>query len=410
MAGAADRYVSDVEIRKLELTDYPAAYALSTEAFGPPPPGTPTPAPPTEPPPGRHTLCAFDGDRLVAKAVALELASWLGGAEIPTCGIAGVAVAAEHRGSGLLGDVLAPLLAESVARGEVVSTLYPTATGIYRSFGYELVTSYDCVEIPTADLARVRAAGATTTRRATPDDVPAMQAVYATWAAAQNGPLTRTGLRFTQSPEELLAEHTGVTLAVDPDDRVVGWAGWERSGGYGPHGVLEIWDLYGLTADAYRALWTVAASFTSVTGTVRLRTSGADPARLVLPTSAWASVARHQHPYMLRVSDVAGALGALAPRVPGLVAVVDVAVLGDRFGVTDGAYRLLLDDGPGRCESIAATPGLPTYSPQGLALAVNGAQSCANLRLLGHLTGPDDHDAVLDAALAGRPLHVRDYF
>ena len=407
-----------MQIRRLDLDDYPAAYALGAEAFGPAPAGAPAPVLPTEPPPGRHSWGAFDGGRLVAKAVALEFASWWGGVAVPTCGIAGVAVAAEHRSGGLLRQIFAPLLEESVARGEVVSTLYPTANGIYRPLGYELVSSYDCVEVPITDLARLRPAVATTTRRAVAADVPAMQEVYATWAASQNGPLTRTGPLFTQPPEELLAEHTGVTLALDTVegvDRVVGWAGWERSGGYGPHGLIEVRDLYGLTADAYRALWTVVASFASVTGTVRLRTSGADPARLVLPTAAWASLARHQHPYMLRVSDVAGALSAIGPRVPGLAAEITFAVARDPFAA-NGSYRLDLADAPGRCERVDHTGAaeragaVPTFTPQGIALAFAGVQSCANLRLLDHLTGPDTHDAVLDAALGGRPVHVRDYF
>lgn len=393
-----------MEIRTLTPNDFPAAHDLGVEAFGPPPAGSPPPTMPAELPPGRHSWGAFDGDRLVAKAVALELTSWFGGVAVPTCGIAGVAVAAEHRGGGLLRRLFAPLLEESVARGEVISTLYPTAIGIYRPLGYELVSSYDCIEVPTADLARVRPPAATTTRRAVAADVPVMQEVYAAWAATQNGPLTRTGLRFDQTPEEVLADYTGVTLAIDVEGRVVGWAGWERSGGYGPHGLIEVGDLYGLTPDAYRALWIVVGSFTSVTGTVRLRTSGADPARLVLPTAAWASDARHQHPYMLRVSDVAAALDAVGPRVPGLTAEVPFSV------ADDGHFLLTLGDGAGRCERVSPAADVATFTPQGMALAFTGAQSCANLRLLGHLAGPDTHDAVVDAALGGRPLHIRDYF
>jgi hypothetical protein len=30
--------------------------------------------------------------------------------------------------------------------------------------------------------------------------------------------------------------------------------------------------------------------------------------------------------------------------------------------------------------------------------------------MAGHLTGPAVHDAVLDALLGSRPVHVRDYF
>ena len=50
------------------------------------------------------------------------------------------------------------------------------------------------------------------------------------------------------------------------------------------------------------------------------------------------------------------------------------------------------------------------FDVRGLALAYAGAQSCANLRLAGLLTGPDAHDATFDALLGGRQLHIRDYF
>ena len=50
-------------------------------------------------------------------------------------------------------------------------------------------------------------------------------------------------------------------------------------------------------------------------------------------------------------------------------------------------------------------------SPAGLALAWSGAQTCANLRMAGHLRGGSpETDAVLDRLLAPRPLHIRDYF
>jgi len=394
-----------VETRKLDLDDFAAPSPLSLEAFGPLPAGTAQPTPPTVLPPGRHVWGTFDGDRLVARVAAHEFSSWFGGREVRTCGIASVAVAAEHRGQGLLHDLFAAVLDEASGRGEVISTLYPTASGIYRSFGYEIVSAYDCVEVPTAELARVRPPEVVRTRRAVASDVPAIKAVYAAWAAAQNGPLTRTGPRFAESDEELLAEYTAITLAVDAEDRVVGYAAWERHEGYGKHATIEFWDLVGLTPDAYRALWAMAATFASVTGTVRVRTSGADLARLVLPAITWSPVERHHHPYMLRVCDVEGAFSGRTALPGG--GRVGFAVTGDRFGITDGGY--LLDLAQGTCEP---GPGgdVPTFSTQGLALAYAGAQSCGNLRLLGHLTGPTSHDAALDAALGGRQVHVRDYF
>ena len=50
--------------------------------------------------------------------------------------------------------------------------------------------------------------------------------VYDRWAAAQHGPLTRRGASFPQTAEELFADLTGLTLAVDADGEVLGYAAW----------------------------------------------------------------------------------------------------------------------------------------------------------------------------------------
>ncbi len=400
-----------VEIRLLTLDDHVPSFRLGAEAFGSPPYPVEVPAAPTTLPVGREVWGAFDGGALVARVAAHSYESWWHGARVPTCGIAGVAVAPEHRGQGLLLPLFEAVLGAAAERGEALSTLFPTASGIYRSLGYELVSSYDTVAVPTAELAGVRPPVGVRTRRATVADVPALKAVYDAWAAAQNGPLTRTGPRFATTDQELVDGVTAVSLAVTPSsdghEQVVGYAIWDRGEGYDPTtATLEVHDLVAVSADGYRALWRMLGTHTSVAGRIRLDTSGDDPARLVLPTATWDVVGRH--PYMLRVSDPAAALSGLA--VPGLRAQVGFAVAGDRLGTADGSYRLTVGDGPGTCERAPASADEPTFTPQGLALAYAGAQSCANLRMTGHLTGPDDADRVLDALLGGRPLHIRDYF
>ncbi|MGW8565584.1 sterol carrier protein domain-containing protein [Isoptericola sp. NPDC055881] len=68
-----------------------------------------------------------------------------------------------------------------------------------------------------------------------------------------------------------------------------------------------------------------------------------------------------------------------------------------------GAVHVVPDD--------AATPGdRPTFTSGGLAQSWAGAQSTANVRLAGGLSGPTTHDAVWDALWGGRQVHVRDYF
>ncbi len=341
----------------------------------------------------------------MARVATREYHSWFGGSAVPTGGIAGVAVAAERRGEKLLDELFRVVLEDGLReRGEAVSTLFCTAPGIYRKFGYELISSYDTVEVPAATLARIGAPAGVRTRRATPADFDAVCEVYDAWAAAQNGPLTRRGPAFPADARAFIDAFTGVTLAVDHAGDVIGFASWRRGQGSGDSSTLEVFDLLALSGDAYGALWRVLGSFGSVVGQVRLCTSGHDVARLWLPSAHWKVVERE--PYMLRVHDVPGAFAGRDWPVDGDVA---FSVAGDHVGTTNGAWRLVIERGKATCAPAAAADG-PVLTPGGLALAWAGAQTCANLRMAGHLSGGMENDEALDRVLVPRPIHIRDFF
>ena len=78
--------------RPLVADDLPQVLALNKEAFGDFPAGWTPPDPADHPPPGRHSWGTFDGGVLVAKVVRREYDSWFHGRQVPTNGIAGVAV------------------------------------------------------------------------------------------------------------------------------------------------------------------------------------------------------------------------------------------------------------------------------------------------------------------------------
>jgi predicted acetyltransferase len=384
------------EIRLLAADDADAATELDAEAFG----AASGPAPQPWPPAGTRAWGALVDGRLVAVAEALDLGSWFGGAAVPTVGVAGVAVHPERRGTGLLGPLFAAMLADARARGALVSTLFPTAPGIYRRLGYEIVGEYTDVEVPLEPLTRVRApAGVTLHRADAADDrdVVAHREVYDRWAAAQNGPLTRRGAR--QRP---LDGRDTVTLARDPDGRPLGYVAWTRPDGYQPGvSTLRVHELIALTDGATAALWRMLGGFASIAGGARLRTSGTDLARLALPAAAWRPV--RQWPYGMRLLDVCGAFEArgVAPFEVSL----PFTVAGDGL---DGTYRLTASAGVAACERA---PGAgPAFAGRGLALLYAGVQSCANLRFAGLLSGPDGDDTTWDALLSGRPFHIRNYF
>ncbi len=410
------------QIRPLSRADRPASSTLGAEAFGT------VPAPPEAewPPAGHSPWGTFDGATLAARAFRRAYTSWFGGASVPTNGLAGVTVAAEYRGRGLLGPLIGQVLADGRAAGDVISTLFASAPGIYHRLGYALLTSYDVVEIPTTAAAAVRledpargpgpsadsttgpADPAVTTRRATAADGEAIARLYDRWAAAQNGPLTRTGPNFP--PTELTREFTGVSVATGPDGLLQGYVSWDRGRQEGPDAALTVHDLIATTPGAYRVLWRLLGSFAPVLGVIRLRTSGADVARLFLPPAAWRTIVTD--PYMLRLDDVAAAF-----TLRRLVLSRDVvfSVTGDTVGVMDGTYLLTAGEEGATCRRIGAAaeapPGAPVYTPPGIALAWAGAQSSANIRMAGGLTGGDEAtDAAFDRALGGWQVHIRDAF
>src|SRR3954468_22894928 len=380
--------------RPLTRDDFDQSMGLIREAFGDLPPGTTPQSADDFPRPGYHAFGTFDDDHLVARVVTREYHSCFGGSAVPTGGIAGVAVTAERRGEKLLDELFRVVLNDGLReRGEAVSTLFCTAPGIYRKFGYELVSSYDTVEVPAATLARIGAPAGVRTRRATPDDFDAVREVYDAWAAEQNGPLTRRGPSFPADARAFIDAFTGVTLAVDHAGDVLGFASWRRGQGSGDSSTLEVFDLLALSGDAYGALWHVLGSFGSVVGQVRLCTSGHDVARLWLPSARWGGVGRgsrapagaplvlpsprgkvvEREPYMLRVHDVPGAFAGRDWPVDGDVA---FSVAGDHLGTTNGTWRLVIDRGKATCAPAAAARG-PVLTPGGLALAWAGAQTCA---------------------------------
>ena len=186
--------------RPLTRDDFDQSMALIREAFGDLPPGATPPSADDFPRPGYHAFGTFDDGHLVARVATREYHSWFGGSAVPTGGIAGVAVAAERRGEKLLDELFPVVLEDGLReRGEAVSTLFCTAPGIYRKFGYELVSSYDTVEVPTATLARISAPG----RAHPPGDTRrlrrGLRGVRRLGGRA-DGPLTRRGPAFPAVP------------------------------------------------------------------------------------------------------------------------------------------------------------------------------------------------------------------
>jgi len=393
-------------IRELHTADRSAARRLGQEAFGMPDADRPDPEPPAGAPwpsPGAHALGTFCGDELAARAVALDLRTWAGGRELATCGVAGVTVAAEHRGQGLTHPLLVELLRAAADRGDVLATLFATAPGIYRRLGFELVSTVDEVVVPATAAAAVRPGEPVRLRRAGAADLPALRDCYTAWARQRYGPLTRTGA-LADSDDALLEGSDAVTLATGADGELLGYACWDR--GVLSARTLTITELVAHTPDAYRALWRMAGALAMKVDRVVLHAPAGDVARHFLPSKHWQVAS--QEPYLLRVLDLPAALAARGGRGTGQVS---FTVIGDPLGLVEGSYRVTADGGALGCEQVSPTEGGPVLTVGGLSLLFAGASSCADLRVAGHLHGGDTGtDRTLEDLLLTPPWQLRDTF
>lgn len=392
-----------LEIRPLVAADDAASWQLGRLAFGGPP-QRPAERPPG-PPPGLHPMGALESGRLVGKAIDLEHTYYYGGRAVPGSGVAGVAIAPEFRGGGLLRDLLAPLMAQARERGAVISALFPTTAVPYRRLGWELVGSLTWTSVPTAALAGERRPDGMTVRPADPADVPTILELYRAWAAEGTGMLGRTGPLFDREPADLLAGHDGYTLAEGPDG-VEGYASWERENGYDEQGVLSVFDLVARTPRAMSALLSVLATWRSVAPTLHLRLRPDDPAWLLTGLAG----ARHLsgQSWMLRLIDAPAAIAARGwpTTVEGSV---DLELADDLCPDNAGPHQLVLKAGTG-----SLTPGgtgAVLLEPGALAALYAGSTTPSLLRRAGLLSGGDpDTDAFLTTATAGPPPGLLDYF
>lgn len=193
-------------------------------------------------------LCAFDGDRPVASAKSIDYDQWFGGQRVPCAGIAGVAVLPEYRGQGLASAVVRTVLREERARGRAISALYPTATALYRSLGYEFGGLRLQFRAPIADLPayRVRGGSAGEVRQMEAKDLDKVMSCFSLFASAHNGPV--------QSPDRDWWNDHVLAPKGDRDlPRAVVVPDGEGLAGYANY-YLEPWGPGGLGENRYKAV------------------------------------------------------------------------------------------------------------------------------------------------------------
>jgi predicted acetyltransferase len=132
---------------------------------------------------------AMRAGEVLAGLVLLPMGQFYGGRSVPMTGVSAVAVAPEHRGSGVGTSLMRAALREMSRKRVALSTLYPATQPIYRRLGWEIAGTRAQWRVPTRALALGERRPPV--RPMLAEDRAALHACHHEWARRRPGSLDR---------------------------------------------------------------------------------------------------------------------------------------------------------------------------------------------------------------------------
>ncbi|HSS67745.1 MAG TPA: GNAT family N-acetyltransferase, partial [Nocardioidaceae bacterium] len=307
---------------------------------------------------------------------------------------AGVVVAPEHRGRGVGGVLMDAMIERGRELGFVLSALYAATVPVYRQRGYEVAGAQYRLSLDARLLRELRG-GSVTLREATVDDaeriIDLTRDHYA--RARDNGPKADT-------LDDLRDELADPGIFAYVADRGFVQYAWDGSD-------LAVYRLIADDPDTARALWAVVGSGSSIAKTVYAYTSPDDPVVHLLGDGVVSDmrVSRWMHRCLDATAAIEGRGYPVATDIDVPIVLNDAQVpsncVAGRLTVAGGKGQLIL--GPPANDAVR-------LGANGLAALYAGTPT-ATLRAAGLLSGgADEAHAMLDAAFAGRPAYMHEYF
>jgi predicted acetyltransferase len=319
---------------------------------------------------------AADGDRVVSTAGEFRFLQWFGGRQLPISGIFGVATLPEHRGGGVMRDVVTALLREAYDRGTPITALYPAVLGPYRSLGYEIAGTYHQHQLRIESIP-AGVGDASIVREYTPEDLPAVRECWSRTIRHANGTLEPTGDGWWV--------HRTFNPAIDPtlravvvpggDGGVEAFASFVRSSTTGELDVafgLECEPMAAATEGGLRSLLAYLRGYRGIGRWVRWAGAPHEPVSMLIPDHAVLSEWRY--PWMLRLLRVDDAFrGRGWPAGAAVEAVFSVE--DGLFPANAGSWRLTVHGGEAKVARESGSPG-----PKPLAIGALSSMFSGYLR------------------------------
>jgi predicted acetyltransferase len=351
---------------------------------------------------------AFDGGRLVAMTGVLGFGQFFGGRSVPMGGLSSVAVAPDRRGRGLAKEVIRAALHAMRERGEVISSLYPATTALYRGLGWEVAGTTLVRRVAPGALQSLPAPEGVRLRPGAAADHASLRACYGRLAPEVNGFVDRSehwwGRIFDAWKDRR------VYVADGEGGGVEGYLVYRQLPGehsaFGGPWVIGVDDAVATTRDAALALWRMLGSWASQAHRVVYRGTAEDPLLLLLPEQSLEVMAEVR--WMTRVVDAEGAVAARG-FPPGVEAEVPLALRDPEVPGNEGRFVLTVSKGRGRLEP--GGDGALDLDVGSFSALYSGWASTALLARAGRLAGGRAEDrAALDAAFGGPVPWMLDEF
>ncbi|GAA3846873.1 GNAT family N-acetyltransferase [Saccharothrix violaceirubra] len=323
----------------------------------------------------RGLLTEIDG-HAVGVLTIKDFHQFHGGTPVPMGGVGLVAVDPHARGTGVASAMLDHALRDMRDHGQVLSALFATVPGLYRSRGWERAGVLEWIEL---GLDRLPRSGPRVRSRALSEaDLPALHACYVDLASTVNGLLDRRPPTF--DPRHLLDADV-VSVVPGHDGEVRGYLVAERD-----RTELRVHDLVGRDATTLQGLIAELGSWSGVLDKISVRVT--DPAVTGLLTGQGIKYTSTVSPWLLRVVDLPAAVALRGWPVARHLAnaAVDLDVVDEHAPWHAGRHRLVVEDGQVRVEPGGT--GEVRVHARALGAWYSGMQDTNALRRAGLLDGP----------------------
>jgi predicted acetyltransferase len=327
---------SQIEIRRLgDASEVQALSQISGWAFGFPPEDCPAWLERA----GYDNLrVAWIDGEIVGSLVQVPMGQWFGGRSVPMVGIAGVAVAPEHRGRGAAQALMQASIAELALQGVELSALFPATQTLYRGVGYEQAGTRFELSLRPADLpAFERDPAVLAIDEIDPEIV---ERVYTMHARRSDGFLDRKQYIWERirAARDTKPRAYGVVFEGALEGYLYIRQRHTRAARYD----LTLSDLVALTPRAARRLLGFIADHRTLADSAVWFGGPADAMLAILPEQSYRVTLKDQ--WMLRIVSVPGALAARG-WPPGISTGIELEIVDEQINENAGRWSLEVADG-----------------------------------------------------------------